>query len=126
MDGHSLTPFLSGQTPEGWRSYSYSELDFGDPLKPTPWQRELNLPLDCANLAVLRKGDMRFVQFAGRLSPILMDVSTGKESINLVENRDQMQTRLDLTQDMLCHRMVNTNGMFSRTMITEDGVKVAS
>jgi arylsulfatase A-like enzyme len=126
MDGHSLTPFLRGQTPDGWRSFSYSELDFGDPLNPTPWQTDLNLPLDSANLAVLRKGDMRFVQFAGQLPSIIMDVSTGKESENLAEKPDQMQTRLDLMQDMLCHRMVNTNGMFSRTMITDEGVKVAS
>lgn len=126
MDGRSLRPFLNGQVPGDWRCYSYSELDFGDPLCPTPWQRDLNLPLDAANLAVLRKGAMRFVQFAGSLSPILMDVSQGNESSNLAENPDQMQTRLDLMQDMLCHRMVNTDGTFSRTMITADGVKVVS
>lgn len=126
MDGRSIVPFLHGDTPEGWRRYSYSELDFADPLTPTAWQRDLGLPLDAANLAVLRKGNMRFVQFAGDLPPILMDVSNGSESVNLAEKPDQMQTRLDLMNDMLCHRMVNTDGTFSRTMITEDGVRVAS
>jgi hypothetical protein len=69
---------------------------------------------------------MRFVQFAGGLPPILMDVSNGDERRNLAKNSAHVQTMLDLMQDMLCHRMVNTDGTFSRTLITDDGVKVAS
>lgn len=126
MDGRSLRGFLQGETPANWRRFSYSELDFGDPLVATPWQRDLGVPLDAANLAVLRRGPWRFVQFAGVLPPILMDVSNGIEAVNLAENPERMQTRLDLMQDMLCHRMVNADGTFSRTMITEEGVKVAS
>ncbi len=124
MDGRSLTPFLFGQDPADWRSYSYSELDFGDPVTPTRWQTDLDLPLNAANLAVLRTGDLRFVQFAGRLAPILMDVSAGKEDVNLAKAPEHMQTVLDLTQQMLCHRMVHKDGTFSRTLITNDGVRV--
>jgi GH15 family glucan-1,4-alpha-glucosidase len=69
---------------------------------------------------------MRFVQFAGALPPILLDASNGIESRNLAKNPAHLQTMLDLMQDMLCHRMVNTDGTFSRTLITDDGVKVAS
>lgn len=126
MDGHSLKPFLEGVTPETWREVSVSELDFGDPLRPTLWQQDQGLSVDSANLAVLRRGNMRFVQFAGGLPPILMDVSNGDESRNLAKNSAHVQTMLDLMQDMLCHRMVNTDGTFSRTLITDDGVKVAS
>ncbi|SHH57016.1 sulfatase-like hydrolase/transferase [Marivita hallyeonensis] len=126
MDGRSLLPFLSGNAPEDWRNFSYSELDFGDPLSPSPWQRQMNLPLDAANLAVLRQGNERFVQFAGGMPPILMDVSDGNESENLAKKPDQMHRVLDLMQNMLCHRMVNTDGTFSRTLVTGDGVKVAS
>ncbi|WP_439123405.1 sulfatase-like hydrolase/transferase [Marivita sp.] len=126
MDGQSLRPFLEGGTPDIWREVSVSELDFGDPLKPTLWQQDHGLTVDSANLAVLRRGAMRFVQFAGGLPPILMDVSDGDETVNLTKNSAHVQTMLDLMQDMLCHRMVNTDGTFSRTMITDDGVKVAS
>ncbi|MCK0151543.1 sulfatase-like hydrolase/transferase [Marivita sp. S6314] len=126
MDGQSLRPFLNGTSPANWRRYSVSELDFADPVQPTPWQTALNLSLDGANLAVLRKGNLRYVQFAEGLEPILLDVSNGEESRNLAKNSDQTQTRLDLMQDMLCHRMVNTDGTFSRTLITEAGVKVVS
>jgi arylsulfatase A-like enzyme len=126
MDGRGLGAFLDGDTPEDWRTHSYSELDFGDPLTPTPWQKQLGLPLDAANLAVLRKGSLRLVQFAGGLPPILMDVENGGEAVNLAQNPGQMQTMLDLMQDMLCHRMMNTEGTFSRTLITDRGVQVAS
>ncbi len=126
MDGRSLKPFLDGVTPSHWREFSVSELDFGDPITPTLWQTDHGLSVDTANLAVLRRGSMRFVQFAGGLPPILMDVSDGIEGRNLAKNSAHMQTMLDLMQDMLCHRMVNTDGTFSRTLVTDDGVKVAS
>ena len=125
MDGRSLRGFLDGAQPSDWRSTTYSELDFGHPINPTAWQTDLRLPLDAANLAVLRKGDLRFVQFAGGLPPILMDVSAGKEDRNLAQDPANMQTMLDLTQQMLCHSMVNRDGTFSRTLITNDGVQVA-
>jgi arylsulfatase A-like enzyme len=125
MDGHSLLPWLYGDVPSDCRTQSFSELTFGDPLHPTHWQRDLDVPLDAANLAVLRKGDMRLVQFAGKLKPILMDVSKGTEDENLMQNPANMQTMLDLMQDMLCHRMVNTDGTFARTLITNNGVQVA-
>ncbi len=126
MDGKSLMPFVDGKTPKDWREVSVSELDFGDPIKPTLWQTNHELTIDAANLAVLRRGSMRFVQFAGGLPPILLDVSSGIEGRNLVKNSAHMQTMLDLMQDMLCHRMVNGDGTFSRTLITDSGVKVAS
>ena len=125
MNGRSLLPLLSGETPDDWRDFSVSELTFGDPIKPTPWQRDLDLSLNEANLAVLRRGDQRLVQFAGKLKPILMDVSNGSEQENLSENSAHLQTMLDLTQVMLWHRMANPDGTFARTLITEDGVKVA-
>ncbi len=126
MDGKSLMPFLDGATPKDWRKVTVSELDFGDPISPTLWQTDHCLSIDAANLAVLRRGSMRFVQFAGALPPILLDASNGIESRNLAKNPAHVQTMLDLMQDMLCHRMVNTDGTFSRTLITDDGVKVAS
>ena len=126
MDGKSLHPLLNDRVPDTWRDYTFSELDFGNPLVPTAYQTTLDVPLDAANLAVLRKDQIRFVQFAGALPTILMDVSDGNESENIAEFPGHMQTRLDLTEDMLCHRMVNSDGTFSRTMITDDGVQVAT
>lgn len=126
MDGRSLAPFLKGETPADWRQVSVSELDFGNPITPTAPQTEHDLGPDDANLAVLRRGSLRFVQFAGKLPPILMDVKNGNEAHNLADDPAQAQTMLGLMQDMLCHRMVHRDGTFSRTLITKEGVKVAS
>ena len=126
IDGKSLKPFLGGETPRDWREVSVSQLDFGDPLTPTLWQTDHGLSVDNANLAVLRRGPLRFVQFAGGLPPILLDASNGIEGRNLAKNPAHLQTMLDLMQDMLCHHMANGDGTFSRTLITETGVKVAS
>lgn len=126
MDGRSLVPFLEGKTPPDWRRVTVSELDFGDPVTPTLWQKEHGLTVDTAKLAVLRCKNQRFVQFAGDLPPILMDLTQGSESQNLAKNEAHTQTLLDLMQEMLRHRMSNTDGTFSRTAITDDGVQVAS
>lgn len=126
MDGQSLKPFLDGAPPESWKKVTVSELDFGNPLAPSLWQTEHDLAVDAANLAVLRKGALRFVQFAGGLEPILIDASDGTEAQNLAKEPAFVHTVLELMQETLCHRMVNRDGTFSRTMITEDGVKVAS
>ncbi|WP_292293634.1 sulfatase-like hydrolase/transferase [Marivita sp.] len=126
MDGRSLKPFLEGRTPKDWKQITVSELDFGNPLVPTAWQSAHGLTSDAANLSVLRKESLRYVQFAGGLPPILMDVSDGTETRNLTKKPAHVQTMLDLMHELLCHRMVNSDGTFSKTLITEDGVKVAS
>lgn len=126
MDGRSLKPFLNRTVPETWKQVTVSELDFADPVTPTAWQTAHGLSIDAAKLAVLRKDSLRFVQFAGGLPPVLMDVSGGTETQNLAKNSSHSQTMLDLMQELLRHRMIHADGTFSRTKITEDGVKVAS
>ena len=125
MDGRSLAPFLAGETPDDWRDYSYSEIDFGNPVQPTDFQTTLGLNLDACNLAILRRGRHKLVQFAAGLPPLLFDMQAGGEAENLVSDPDNISILLDLTSRMLWHRMQNPDGTFSRTMVTSDGLKVA-
>jgi len=126
VDGCSLAAHLEGRQPGNWRKTTYSELDFGNPLKPTIWQRQLGLSHDAANLAVLRSGRHRFVQFAGNLPQILFDMEAGGETRNLARDANFFATLLDLSRQMLCHRMQNPDGTFARTMVTAEGVKIGS
>jgi arylsulfatase A-like enzyme len=126
VDGCSLSAFLGGHEPGNWRSSTFSELDFGNPLNPTLCQRQLNLPVDAANLAVLRNGRHRFVQFAGDLPQILFDSEQGGETRNLAKDAKYFTTLLDLSRQMLCHRMQNPDGTFAQTMVTSEGVKIGS
>ena len=121
VDGHSLVPFFQGDRVDGWREASFSELDFANPIKPTKFEVDLGLGVDAANLAVLRHGAHRLVQFADALPPRLFDMSIAAESVDLANDPAMMPILLDLSRRMLCHRMQNAEGTFSRTMITPDG-----
>ncbi len=126
MDGCSLRPFVEGHDPPAWRECSVSELDFGNPVSPTPWQQQLGVPLDEANLAVLRNDRHRFVQFAADLPPVLFDMEAGGEAEDIAGHPDVMPILLDLSRRMLCHRMRNSEGTFSRTIVTSKGVVVGA
>ena len=126
MDGCSMRPFVEGQDPASWRDHSVSELDFGDPIEPTLCQRRLGVPLDQANLAVLRNDKHRFVQFAADLPPVLFDMDAGGEAEDISGRPDAMPILLDLSRRMLFHRMRNADGTFSRTIVTSEGVMVGA
>ena len=124
MDGCTLRPFIEGEEPKAWRGFSVSELDFGDPIHPTVWQRQLGVSLDDANLSVLRTDRHRFVQFAADIPAILFDMDDGGEADDISSRTDVMPILLDLSRQMLSHRMRNTDGTFSRTKVTSKGVVV--
>ena len=126
MDGHTLRQFAEGGEPANWRKYSVSELDFGDPIEPTLYQRQLGLSLDEANFSVLRNDTHRLVQFAADLPPVLFDMDAGGEAEDISDRPDAMPILLELSRQMLGHRMRNTEGTFSRTKITSKGVKVGA
>ncbi len=124
MDGRSLSPFLDGQPPADWRDTSFSELNLGEPLAPTHWQIDLGLTLDEAKLAVLRTDRYRLVQFAGNMDPILFDMYGEGEIQDLAAAPENAPRVLALTRRLLQHMMQKTEGLFSRTTITEEGVRV--
>ena len=126
MDGRSLLELLDGMRPECWRSGSYSELDFGNPVKPTRWQRMLGLDVDEANLAVLRTRTHTLVHFAADLPQILFDRTAHGELRDVSASPDDAQTLHLMTREMLNHRMRNPEGLFSGTVVTRDGVRVGS
>jgi arylsulfatase A-like enzyme len=122
MDGHSLRPLLDGATPEGWREYTFSELEFGNPVHPTIWQEKLGLGSDDTNLAILRTKSHRLVHFAGDLPQVLFDMTGDGERRDVAQNKESAPIRLELTEKMLRHRMRNPDGLFARTMVTNEGV----
>ena len=88
MDGLSLHSFLSGQSPATWRNYSYSELEFCDPIDPTEWQKSLGLRPEVTNLAILRGARHTLVHFNGGLPPLLFDHDGQGEFENIAQNAD--------------------------------------
>jgi hypothetical protein len=124
MDGQSLISLL--ETGEGGRALTFSEHDFGDPVSPTARQRALGLQADAANFAVLRSGTHRLVHFASGLPQVVLNVTEGGETNDLMQTDQASGISLDLSAKMLCLRMQNPEGTFARTMVTQDGVQIGS
>ena len=121
-----LTPFLKGRTPKtpkGWRTHSVSEVDFGDPVNPTVWQRELGLGSDRCGLTVIRSDTHNLVQFGSdSLPPLLFDREADGENRDIAMEPASAGVRLELAEALLRHRMTHAEGQFSRVMVTPDGV----
>lgn len=125
MDGRSLAPVLAGESPPDWRTYSFSELDFGNPLTLNPGLAQLGLTADRANLAILRDQRHTLVHFNGGLPPLLFDRNAGGEANDIAGEEAAQPVLLAMTRAMLDHRMSHGEGLFARTMITSEGARRA-
>ena len=121
VDGYSLLPLARGELPQGWRDYTVSELDFGDPVTPTAAQRELGLSSQECGVAILRTESHSLVHFNGGLAPILFDHEGEGEARNIAGDSGADSLRLAMLERLLTHRMRHAEGRFSRTMITSEG-----
>ncbi|MEP2718817.1 sulfatase-like hydrolase/transferase [Pseudophaeobacter sp.] len=124
MDGASLLHLLRGETPAGWRQYSYSELDFGDPEVPTIWQQELGTATSDSSLAILRDSRFTLVEFAADLPPLLFDHEGAGEMQDVAAHPERQGDLARLTRQMLRHRMRNADQSLSLHSITADGPRV--
>ncbi|WP_298855903.1 sulfatase-like hydrolase/transferase [uncultured Ruegeria sp.] len=125
MNGRSLLGILDDTETEG-ADYSFSEFDFGNPVKPTPWMVELGLTSRQANLGILRTRKHRLVEFGAGLPQVLFGMAEDGEDISVAERPEDTPTLLHLTRKMLDHRMNNTDPTFAQTIVRPGGVKTGS
>lgn len=123
MNGRSLIGFLQGTPPKDWRDHSYSEVDFGNPVRPTAKQRDLGLPSAQANLSILRKGDQTLVHFNGGLPPLLLHRAQDGRLIDRAADPKAQSDLLTMTRALLDHKMTHARGMFGQTMVTSQGLE---
>jgi arylsulfatase A-like enzyme len=123
MNGTSLLRQLENTSAPA-KAVTVSEVDFGNPFLPTIWMQQLGVTSQVANFAVLRTDRHRLVEFGCDLPSILFDMNADGEMRDISGQPDEMPILLDLTRKMLCHRMVNPEGTFARTVIEDGGVKV--
>ncbi|MCG7522200.1 sulfatase-like hydrolase/transferase [Ruegeria sp. Ofav3-42] len=123
MDGRSLLPLLQGETPDDWRSYSFSELDFAEPEKPSVWQHVLGTGNSDSCLGILRDERFTLVEFAAELPPILFDHHKSGELQNVAVDSEYANDLARLSRQMLRHRMRNMDHTLSLDSITADGPK---
>ena len=121
MNGISLTGLM--ETGQGGKGWTFSEHDFGDPVKGTDLQRALGLSAREANIAVLRSRHHSLVHFAGPLPQLAFDHSEAGEARDISRTPKGEAICLDLSRKMICHRIVNPESTFARTMVVDGGVK---
>lgn len=121
MNGTSLRNAL--ETGNGGKAVTISEHDFGDPVKPSGLQARLGLSARESNLAVFRTDTHRLVHFAGPLPQIAFDMTAAGELQNILPMPGGEAICLDLSRQMLCHRMTNPESTFARTMVGDGGVR---
>ncbi len=123
MDGRSLMPLLRNETPDDWRSYSFSELDFSDPLETTLWQKQLGTGASDSCLGILRDDRFTLVEFAADLPPMLFDHQGKGELANVADDPEYAADLARHTRQMLRHRMKNADHTLSLYSITSEGAK---
>ena len=121
MNGVSLRQAI--ESGEGGKEITFSEHDFGNPVNPTDIQKSLDIDASEACLSVLRTDHHRLVHFGGDLPQIAFDMTVDGESRDISALPQGSDICLDLSRKMLCHRMVNPESTFAKTMVTDGGVK---
>ncbi len=121
MNGRSLMPLLRGEAPHDWRCFTFSELDFGNPVAPTLPQTQLGLTPETSNLAVLRGQDHTLVHFNGGLPALLFDHRADGEMRDISGDPDARETLIAMYRAMADHRMTHAASRFNRTMVTPNG-----
>ncbi|MGI9422168.1 MAG: alkaline phosphatase family protein [Hyphomicrobiaceae bacterium] len=127
LDGVSLLPWLDGEAPSTWRDHVFAEVDIGNPVTPTRYQRHLGLKLAESNFALLRTERLKLVHFNGGLPPLLFDLEKDPgELVNVADDPDYARDLKDMLVSMLDHRMTHADQTLSRMALTSDGVQQAS
>ena len=121
VDGVSLTPFLTGDTPADWRREVHWEHDFRD-VRTLAAERALGLAPDQCALAVQRGARFKYVHFAG-LKPLFFDLEADPDE--LVDRSDDATLRdrqLDCLQRMMSWRMTHADREFANMSAGEGGL----
>jgi arylsulfatase A-like enzyme len=103
-DGHSLGPWLNGETPPGWRDAAHWEYDFRDLVNQTA-EQAMGLVSDECHLAVIRDEQYKYVHFAAQ-PPLFFDLGKDPDQlVNRAEDPDYASLVLRYAQKMLSWRM---------------------
>jgi arylsulfatase A-like enzyme len=123
-DGHSLLPWIEGQTPAAWREEAHMELDFRTTPNLDGFDAEaaLGLAPDDCQLAILRGKRWKYVHFAA-LPPLLFDLESDPDELNdLAADPVYVGVMLDCARRLLTWRMRYAERTLTNLHLWRDGV----
>jgi arylsulfatase A-like enzyme len=121
-DGHSLLPFLRGETPQHWRGALHYEFDFRDVANSQPEER-LGLDMDACTLSVLQDKDYKYVHFTA-LPPLLFDLRADPHQFrNVADDPAYASIALDYARKALSWRMLHADRTLTHYRATPKGLE---
>ena len=121
LDGHSVVPFLHGDTPLDWRPAAHWEFDFRN-IDTRFAEQSLDLSSSQCNLCVHRADSYKYVHFSG-LPNLLFDLSADPtECNNVIDHPDYQSIRVACAEATLSWRAVHLDQSLSYSTITDRGV----
>ena len=115
-DGHSLAPFLFGETPAEWRDAAVWEHDFRD-LEGGWHEAALGLDDDACGILVRRSNDRLYAQFAG-LPALCWTIDDAGNATEITDPR----IRLAEAEALLRHRMAKAERRLTGCLLTSGGI----
>ena len=119
-DGAPLTPFLAGRRPRGWPREVHWEFDFRDIVEGHA-EKELGIPFDHCNLAVLRDDRYKYIHFAA-LPPLLFDLRDDPDELrDLARDPAHAPTVMAYAQRMLSWRLAHADRTLTGIRLIDQG-----
>ncbi len=125
LDGHSLAPFVRGETPRKWRDaahweFDYRAVEYGFDNQP------LGLKAQQCNIAIVRTEAWKYVYCAGGLPPLLFDLANDPGELrNLADDPASAGIRLEMAERLLAWRAEHLDQSLALSALTGDGVSGA-
>jgi arylsulfatase A-like enzyme len=122
VDGHSLLPFLRGETPPDWRDALHYEYDFRN-VGGNDAEGALGVGMDEASLLAVQDGAFKYVHFTA-LPPLLFDLTRDPEQlVNQAENPEYADVVRRYAQKALSWRMRHTDRGLTRWRASPEGLE---
>lgn len=119
--GNSLVPFLSGATPDGWRTEVHWEFDFRGVVGGQTGAKGLGLSLEQCCLAVVRDERGKYVHFPG-LPPVYFDlVEDPHEMVNLANDPTRSTDVLSYAQRLIDWQLTSVDQSYANLLASPMG-----
>ncbi len=120
-DGRSLSGWLRGETPAGWRDAAHWEFDFRDVAEQTA-EAALGLDSTALNMAAIRTARWKYVHFAA-LPPLLFDLEADPDNlVNLAGRPEYAAVQLEMAEKLLSWRARHLDQTLALKELTPRGV----
>lgn len=116
LEGHSLAPFLHGETPEEWREFAICEYDYS----ASPMAGKLGLAPRDARLFMVATKRWKLMHAEGGFRPMLFDLANDPQELDDLGDSPE---HAEIVDELYENLFTWTRRMSQRTTISEDQIR---